>query len=232
MKSFVVGLVCGGALVAGSGGAVAQQAPASQTPASQTPAPQTPAPQTPAPQPPTQAQPPRPFPEGAKFAVIDIQRVASESAEGKVSTQKVQALNQKKIAELNEINKKLQADQQKLQTGGTMLNEQARGELERGIERQQKELQRAQQDAQEEVQQLQQDLQATFQNKLFPVIQKVVSEKGIQVLFSHRDAGIVYADPGLDLTAEVIKRFDAAAPAAPAAATPPATSPAAPPKPQ
>ena len=215
MKSFVVGLVCGLALVTGSERASAQQAPASQTPAP----------------PPAQAQPPRPFPEGAKFAVIDIQRVASESNEGKVSTQKVQALNQKKVAELSEMNKKLQADQQKLQTSGTMLNEQARAELERGIDRQQKELQRAQQDAQDEVQQLQQDLQNTFQSKLYPVIQKIVTEKGIQMLFSHRDAGIVYADPGLDLTAEVIKRFDEAAPAAAAPATPPAT-PAAPPKPQ
>jgi Skp family chaperone for outer membrane proteins len=200
MKSFVVGLVSGLALVAGQGIAAAQQAPASQAPAQ--------------PQPQPQAQAPRPFPEGAKMAVIDIQRVASD--------------NQKKIAELNELNKKLQADQQKLQTSGAMLNEQARAELERGIDRQQKELQRAQQDAQDEVQQLQQDLQNTFQAKLFPVIQKVVQEKGIQILFSHRDAGIVYVDPGLDLTAEVIKRFDAAT----GTQAPATAAPAAPAKPQ
>jgi hypothetical protein len=55
------------------------------------------------------------------------------------------------------------------------------------------------------------------------------------MLFSARDAGIVYADPGLDLTADVIRRFDAAAgtpaPAAtPAPATPAPATPA--PKPQ
>ena len=53
------------------------------------------------------AQPPRPFPEGSKFALIDIQRVASESTEGKASTARMQALNQKKVAELNDLNKKL-----------------------------------------------------------------------------------------------------------------------------
>jgi outer membrane protein len=212
MKSSVLGLVFGFALVASPGAVRAQQAPAPQTP------------------PAAAAPAPRPFPEGAKFAYIDIQRIAAESAEGKASTAKVQALNQKKVAELSDLNKKLQADQQKLQTQGAMLNEAARAELERGIERQTKELQRSQQDAQEEVQQLQNDLQNAFQAKLYPVIQQVVAEKGIEVLFSQRDSGIVFANPALDLTADVIKRFDAAAPAA---ATPPAAAPATPPaKPQ
>ncbi len=216
MKSSVLGLVFGFALVASPGAARAQQAPS-------------PAPQTP---PAAAAPAPRPFPEGAKFAYIDIQRIAAESAEGKASTAKVQALNQKKVAELSDLNKKLQADQQKLQTQGAMLNEAARAELERGIERQTKELQRSQQDAQEEVQQLQNDLQSAFQAKLYPVIQQVVAEKGIEVLFSQRDSGIVFANPALDLTADVIKRFDAAgpAPAAPPAAAPATTPPAKPQK--
>ncbi len=217
MKSFVPGLVFGFALVASPGVARAQQAPAPQT--------QTPAPPAAA----APAQPPRPFPEGSKFAYLDIQRVAAESVEGKASTAKVQALNQKKVAELNDLNKKLQSDQQKLQSQGSMLNDAARAELERGIDRTQKELQRSQQDAQEEVQQLQNDLQNAFQAKLYPIIQQVVAEKGIEVLFSQRDSGIVFANPALDLTADVIKRFDAAnaaAPATPPAA--PATSPAAP----
>jgi outer membrane protein len=221
MKSFVLGLVFGFALVASPQMARAQQAPA----------PQTPAPAPPAAQP---QQPPRPFPEGAKFAYLDVQRVAAESAEGKVSTAKVQALNQKKVAELNDLNKRLLADQQKLQSQGAMLNEGARAELERSIDRQQKDLQRKQQDAQEEVQQLQNDLQGSFQGKLYPIIQQVVSEKGIEVLFSQRDSGIVFANPALDVTADVIKRFDAAqAAAAPAPAPAPAATPApAPPKPQ
>jgi outer membrane protein len=190
-----------------------------------------PAPPAPAAQP----QPPRPFPEGSKLAYIDIQRIAADSAEGKASTARVQALNQKKVAELGEMNKKLQGDQQRLQTQGAMLNEAARAELERSIERQTKEFQRSQQDAQEEVQQLQNDLQNAFQTKLYPVIQAVASEKGIQVLFSQRDSGIVFADPGLDITLEVIKRFDAAGPAAAAPAAPaaPAPTPTAPaPKPK
>jgi Skp family chaperone for outer membrane proteins len=178
---------------------------------------------------PTQAAPapPRPFPEGTKFALIDIQRVAGESTEGKASTARVQALNQQKVAQLNDLNKKLQADQAKLQQQTSVMSDAARGQLERDIDRQQKEVQRFTQDAQEEVQQLQQDLQNGFQSRLLPVIQQVVAERGLQILFSRNDSGIVWGDSALDITADVIKRFDAAAPAGTSSAAP-STTPAAP----
>ena len=44
------------------------------------------------------------------------------------------------------------------------------------------------------------------------MIQQVVQERGLSILFSQADAGIVWADPGLDVTAEVIRRFDSSAP--------------------
>jgi outer membrane protein len=181
---------------------------------------------SPAPAQPTPG-PPRPFPEGTKFAFINIQRVAGESTEGKASTAKVQALNQQKVAQLNDLNKKLQADQAKLQQQTSVMSDAARGQLERDIDRQQKEIQRFTQDAQEEVQQLQQDLQNGFQGRLLPVIQQVVAERGLQILFSQNDSGIVWADSALDITNDVIKRFDAAAPAGTTSAAP-APTPAAP----
>jgi outer membrane protein len=202
-------------------------APAPQpTPAQ--PAPTQPAPAQPGQTPPVQPPPtaaPRPFPEGAKIAYINIQRVANESNEGKAATAKVQALVQKKQAEANDKNKALQADQQKLAASASIMSDQARAELEKKIERQNVEIQRMQQDAQQEVQEMQQELQNEFQRKLMPVVQKVFDEKGLHMLFSAADAGIVLAHQGLDITAEVIKRFDSGAGTAAPAAKPPATKP-------
>jgi outer membrane protein len=188
-----------------------------QTPAPAQPAPKPQAPTAPPAQP-TPALPPqpaKPFPEGARVAYINIQRIANESAEGKAATAKVQALVQKKQSEANEKNKALQADQQKLQSGGSVMSDQARVELEKKIERQNVELQRMTQDAQAEVQELQQQLQNQFQQKLMPIVQQVATAKGIHVLFSAADSGIVWADAGLDITADVIKQFDTNAGAAP-----------------
>jgi outer membrane protein len=184
-----------------------------------------------APAPPVQ----RPFPTGTKYAFVNIQRIAAESAAGKTLAGKVQALNQQKVNELNEKNKALQASQQKLEAGASVLSAQAAAQLQKDIERQQVDIQRFTEDAQQEVTTLQQQLQDEFQVRLTPIIQDVANERGLHLLFSMVDSGLVWADPALDITTEVIQKFDAAGGGAapkPAAAAPkpapPAPKPAAP----
>jgi outer membrane protein len=200
-----------------------QAAPAGQAQAQPKPTPTAPgqpkptptAPAQPAPKPvPAPAQPPsppKPFPQGAKMAFVNLQAVFQLSADGKVAAAKVQSLTSQKQAQIAERQKVLQANQQKLQTGGTLMNEQSRGQLEKDIERQQRELERFQQDAQAELQDLQTELNDAFQKKLFPVLQKMAEEKGLQMLFSAADAGLIWADEGLNLTEEAVKRLDTGA---------------------
>jgi len=184
---------------------------------------QAPAPAAPAPAP-VQA-PARPFPEGIKYAFVNIQRVASESAEGKAATSRVAALNQQKVNELNDKNKQLQAAQQKFEQSGSVMNDTARLQLQTEIDRLQKDIQRFTEDAQQDVQNLQAQLQDDFQRKLTPVVQDVAVEKGLHMLLSVADSGLVWGDPALDLTNEIIQKFDAAVPAT---APTPAARPAAP----
>jgi len=73
--------------------------------------------------------------------------------------------------------------------------------------------QRVQQEAQAEVQKLQAELQGDFQKKLVPVLTLMAQEKHLSMLMSAADGGLIWAEPGLDLTAEAIKRLDAATPA-------------------
>lgn len=183
--------------------------PAGQAPAQ--PAPK-PAPTTPAPAVPPQAtlKPPPPFPQGAKVAFVNLQGVFQLSADGKAAAAKVQSLTTQKQAQLGERQKVLAANQQKLQTGGTVMSDQARGQLEKDIERQTRELERFQQDAQAELTDLQTDLNDDFQKRLFPILQKMAEEKQLHLLFSASDAGLIWAEPGLDLTFEAVKQLDSA----------------------
>ena len=131
------------------------------------------------------------------------------SVEGKAATAKIQELTKKKQDDLADKNKALQAAQQKLAQSGSVLNDSARGQLEKDIDRMQREIQFAQQTSQAEVQELTQDLQTDFQRRLIPIIQQVGQEKGVHMIFSLGDSGIIWPHPGLDLSQEVIKRFDA-----------------------
>ena len=181
-----------------------QQPPLQQTPQQKPPA-TPPAAQQPAPTP----QPPKPFPEGAKIAYVNIQAIASNSVEGKAASARLDELRKKKTAELGEKNKQLQALQTKLQQGGQVLNETARGQLEKDIEKLNRDIQFFQQDANTELQEMQNQLQADFQEKLNPILEQVGTEKGLHMLLDIQGSGAVWANTGLDLTSEVIKRFDA-----------------------
>lgn len=201
------------AFVLGAGPAFAQTPPPAQNPPAQNP----PTQQTPPAQPPATPagqQPPaapKPFPEGAKIAYVDLNRIAQSSAEGKAAATKIQEYQKKKVGEIQEKSKQLEEMRKKLEQGGTVLSDSARGQLEKDIDRSTRELQFLQQSAQAEAEQLERELNAEFQRKLNPVLQQVSEEKGLHMLFSIRDNGALWANTGLDLSDEIIKRLDAAA---------------------
>jgi Skp family chaperone for outer membrane proteins len=85
----------------------------------------------------------------------------------------------------------------------------AKKQAEGATQKTQEAAQKFQQDAQAEVQKLQTDLQGDFQRKLFPILQQMAQEKHLSMLLSAADAGLIWAEPGLDLTAEAMKRLDA-----------------------
>jgi outer membrane protein len=182
--------------------ALAQPKPAAP-PAAQAPAQPTPAPAAPP------AQPPAPFPAGAKIAFFNPQAVFQASADGRAAVTRVNALIQKKQTENADKAKLLQGNQQKLQTSGSVMNETARVQLEKEIEKQTKDAERFQQDAQAEINELQQEVQNEFVKKLSPIVEALAVEKGLHLVFNAAESGIAWAAPGLDLTADVIKKLDA-----------------------
>jgi outer membrane protein len=204
MRGFVLAvalaLVLAGAPTFAQAPATAQQPPPKPAapPAQTTPAP------APAP-----AAAPKPFPEGSKVAFVVLQRIVNESAEGKAASGQIQALQQKKANELNEKQKQLQAIQQKLEKEGAVLSASATGDLQKQVEKLNVEIQRFTQDAQQEIQDLQNALQAQFQQKIDPILAQVGQEKGLHFIFNGPDSGLVWADLGLDISSEVIKKLDA-----------------------
>jgi len=194
--------------VIAAGSARAQTAPPGQTkPTTPPPAPTTPAaPAAPA--------APAPYPEGAKVAYVDLQAVVGSSSEGKAASARLQDLEKKKMAEIEAKNKALESARTKRSTGSSVLNESAQLALDREIDKLTRELQYMQQEAQAERNQLQEELRIEFQRKLAPVFEAIGKEKGLHVILDAANSGAFWANPGLDLTAEVIKRLDASKPAA------------------
>ena len=187
-----------------SSAAFAQVQPPAGAPKPQTP-PATPPATQPAPKP---AAAPVPFPPDSKIAFIDTNAIAANSAAGKEASKKLSALDGKLRGEVAEKNKALQALQTKLSTGGTVLNDTARAQLEKDIDKAQRDIQYSQQNYQAEMQSLQNDLQMEFQKKLLPIIEEIAKEKGLYAVFSIDGSGAAYWQAGLLLTDEIVKRLD------------------------
>lgn len=213
MKAFGLGVALGLMMTVSAAHAQTPAAPAPQTQKPATPAQPPPAQPTPAPQPQAPPTPPAPFPEGAKVAFVVLQRIANESAEGKAASARIQALQQKKAAELADKQKQLQGIQAKLEKEASVMSATAQADLAKQAERINTEIQRFTQDAQAELGELQQQLQQQFEARVTPVLEEVRKEKGLHFVFNGPDSGLVAADPGLDISADVIKRLDAAKPA-------------------
>ena len=169
--------------------------------------------QTPAPAAPQPAPAPArlPFPPEAKYAYLDLQRVANESNDGRAANERVQALSEEKIAEIEALNLDLQASQQKLQQNANVMSAEAQIQLQREIERLNRDVERMTQDAEAEVQELQQTLQLEFQQKLVPAIDRVAIAKGLEFIFSAGDGGLLWANPALDITTDVVLEVNTAA---------------------
>jgi outer membrane protein len=185
----------------------AQTAPPAGAPRPQTPPATPPAAQTPPPAP--KPAPPVPFPQDSKVAFVDVNGIAQGSIAGKDASKKLQDFQSKKVGELSEKNKQLQAMTTRRDSGTGVLNDAARAQLDKDIDKLQRDIQFQQQNAQAEYQDLQNELMGEFQKRLIPVIDEIAKEKGLYAVFSIADSGAAYVNPGLDLSAEVIKRLDA-----------------------
>lgn len=204
VKLSIVALALAVALAAPSY-AQTQTPPKPQTP-TQPPATTPPAAQPAAPKP-AAPTPPVPFPQDAKYAVVDVQRIAQSSVVGRDASKKLNDLQTKKMAEIQDKNKQLQALQTK-RDSSSVLNDATRAQVEKDIDKLQREIQFAQSSAQADMQDLNNELQAEFTKRLSPIIDEIAKEKGLYLVFT-ADSGFAYVHPGLDISDEVIKRLDA-----------------------
>lgn len=204
MKSVSMITLLGLTLLAGSAFA--------QTPPVQKPTPP-PAAQTPAPKPAmpaaATAAPYVPLPEGAKFAFVDLQRVADESVAGKAAIAQVKILTDKKSAEIQSLQTQLAALQQKRQTSASVLTPQAVSQMDKDMERLNTDIQYKQQVAQKELEDLQNELMGEFVQKVAPVVEAFAKEKGLLAVLDARSGAGFYAVPGMDISADIVKLLDA-----------------------
>jgi len=181
-----------------------------------------------------------PAPAQAKIGVLNMQVAISNTGEGKKMAAELQKKYTPRRQELERLNQEIQAIQDQLTKQAATLSEEEQGRLSRDAEGKQKLLKRSAEDAQNDLDRDRQESLSKIGQKMARVISEYAQQNGYTLILDDGQVPIYFASKDIELTAEIIKRYDAAnpvaaetpAPATPApkpAATHPAT-PAAPPK--
>jgi outer membrane protein len=167
-----------------------------------------------------------PAPAGAqgtgKVAVIDVRRLVTDSVAGKDALARLRKLQEDKIAEAKAKQDEIDQLRKRLNEGRLSLADDKIAELEKQLEEKVTTFRRFQEDAEKEFNKTQEQTFADIERRMAPVIEKAGREGGYTLIFNKFQSGLVYAEETVDITDQIVQRFNAAAAAAaaPAAAQP------------
>jgi outer membrane protein len=146
----------------------------------------------------------------ARVAVVDVQKVLTQSTAGKAAYEKLKKMQEdrlNKAKQMDEEMKKLESD---LNTKRISLAEDKLAEMTKQLADKKIAMQRFAQDADREIGEARdRELQA-LQVKIEPVIDALGKEMGLALIFNKFESGLVYASDAVEITETVIQRFNAA----------------------
>ncbi len=145
--------------------------------------------------------------QATRVAVIDIDRIAQESAKGQTMFTELQSLQE-------EILRARESREQEIRdltnrAGSQLLSQEARADLTRDIERKQTDLQRWLEDQQRDFNEKQTTGFAALEQELGPVVEEIAREQDIQLILRVTPGLTFIMDPALDISGAVITRFNA-----------------------
>lgn len=171
-----------------------------------------------------------------KIGIINnIQEAIFASEEGKKALADLQKKFQPRQDDLQRQQQEIQALNEQLQKQAATLSDEERVRLSRDLEDKQKIFKRATEDFNAEVQGDREDALRRIGRKMMVVLNEYARQNGYILVVDAAQINVYYASPEIDLTAEIIRRFNAANPADTGATTgtppptPAAAKPAAPP---
>jgi outer membrane protein len=143
-----------------------------------------------------------------KVAVIDVQRVVTESDPGKEVMGRLKTLTDSKAQKGQTLQQELAALQDQFNKQRFTVSETRQAEMSKEIEDKQIAIRRFQDDAQREVTEAQRRELGGLEERILPIINAIGQERGLTLIFNKFQSGLVYADETIDITDEVIQRFN------------------------
>jgi len=153
----------------------------------------------------------------AKVAVVDTQRILTDSKLGRATLDKLKQLTESKQAEANAKQQEIADLRKRIEDGQLTLSEDKQSEMQKDLEDKVIAFRRFQDDTQRSLQKARDDAFQEIERKVLPIIQQVGQEGNYTLIFNKYQSGLLYAQDAVDITDAILQRFDAANPSGAAA---------------
>jgi outer membrane protein len=165
----------------------------------------------------------------SKPATINVQKAIVSTKDGEKASADLQSKFTPRRAALEKKREDIAAKEDQLKKGAATMSQDAQARLAREIDADQKAFQRESEDFDADVQTEENKVMQELGGRLMEVLGKYANQNGISLVMdtSNQQSPVIWADPSIDITADIIKLYDLAHPVA---AAPTAAAPAAAPK--
>jgi Skp family chaperone for outer membrane proteins len=151
-----------------------------------------------------------------KIAIINSQKAFETSVEGKRALTQLQDLDSRIKTNLQKMDDAIRLLENRLNTGRlTMTNEALLG-IQTDIDKKTTERKRYEEDQAREAQQLSANLIQKIRAEMVTIIENLAKERGLELVLDAITSGVVTASPTIDITDEVVRRYDQSKSATPA----------------
>jgi outer membrane protein len=154
-----------------------------------------------------------------RIGVINIQAAIANTAEGKKVFTDLQKKYQPRQQELQRLQQEIQAIQDQLTKQAATLSDEEQGRLSRDAEEKQKLLKRSSEDASADFDHDRQEAINKIGQKMLKIINDYASQNSFSLVLDDAQIPIYFASKDIEITEEIVKRYDAANPMADAGAT-------------
>ena len=163
-------------------------------------------------------------PAPSKVAIIHVQNAILATKDGQKAQGELQAKFSPRKQQIDKLQSDIAGLQDQLKKGSATMSEDAKNKLMKDIDTSQKRYQRDGEDFEAEVQQEEGRIMNDLGQKVMDVIIKYATQNGYSMVVdvSNPQTPVLWADPSVDITNEIVKLYDQAHPGGGAATSAPA----------
>lgn len=147
--------------------------------------------------------------ESSRVGIVNPMQVMEQSAEGKSILARLEKKSKENQDKLVKMDDRIRDLETRINTQRLTLTQESLMNMSSDLERMRTDRKRFAEDSYREFTQLRDRLFNKVKTELIPIIEEIGKEKNMVAIFDLTTSGVIYYLPTIDLTEELIKKYDA-----------------------